>query len=199
MDVQIILLFVVTYILCMFNPAIEICKKKTGQDIRRLGSMNAGTANTMRVLGKPLGILTMILEFCKVYIAYFIVSKLATFLGEDINTSLFQSMFILGVIMGHCFPAMYRFNGGKGITEAIALMLIFDPKYILICAVIGGIVILVTRIVSVGALIGCILYFIISIVMGCNYMVALCITLVIIIYRHRANIQRIFARQEKTF
>lgn len=49
-DIYTILTFLFTYFICSINPAIEICKKKTGQDIRKLGSGNAGSANAMRVL-----------------------------------------------------------------------------------------------------------------------------------------------------
>ena len=55
MTVYMVVAFIITYLICSVNPAIEICKLKTGEDIRKLGSGNAGTANAMRVLGKPLG------------------------------------------------------------------------------------------------------------------------------------------------
>ena len=49
-NIYTVLTFLFTYFVCSINPAIEICKKKTGQDIRKLGSGNAGSANAMRVL-----------------------------------------------------------------------------------------------------------------------------------------------------
>ena len=63
-----IIVFFISYLICSINPAIEICKKKTGEDIRKLGSGNAGSANAIRVLGKPLGSLVIILDILKVII-----------------------------------------------------------------------------------------------------------------------------------
>ena len=71
MSVYTVIIFLIAYFICSINPAIIICKLKTGEDIRRLGSGNTGTANTMRVLGKPLGILVTILDICKVFITLF--------------------------------------------------------------------------------------------------------------------------------
>ena len=62
MTVYMVVAFIITYLICSVNPAIEICKLKTGEDIRKLGSGNAGTANAMRVLGKPLGTVVIICD-----------------------------------------------------------------------------------------------------------------------------------------
>ena len=63
-------IFLITYLICSINPAIEKRKKKTGEDIRKLGSGNAGTANAMRVLGKPLGTIVVLLDIAKVFLSF---------------------------------------------------------------------------------------------------------------------------------
>ena len=50
MNFYTVCIFIITYLICSINPAIIICKLKTGEDIRKLGSGNAGTANAMRIL-----------------------------------------------------------------------------------------------------------------------------------------------------
>ena len=70
MNFYTVCIFIITYLICSINPAIIICKLKTGEDIRKLGSGNAGTANAMRILGKPLGILVIICDVLKVFIAF---------------------------------------------------------------------------------------------------------------------------------
>ena len=80
-----ILIFLIVYLICSINPAIIICKKKTGEDIRKLGSGNAGSANAVRVLGKPLGALVIILDVLKVLLSYYIVTKISEIFKVNID------------------------------------------------------------------------------------------------------------------
>lgn len=198
MNICYVLIFIVVYIICMFNPAILICKKKTGVDIRRTGNMDAGINNAFKVLGRPLGGLVVILNVLKIFLSYYIARIIGQYLEINIASSLFESTVILSAMIGHCFPAIYKFNGGKGIIEFWTLMSIFNPKYVAICIAAGLIVVAFTKVMAKGNLAGCVLYLIISIVMGCSYMWALVISLCIILYRHKDNINRIRNRQEET-
>ncbi len=197
MNIYIFLIFILVYIICMFNAAIILCNKKTGVDIRRTGSMDAGVFNTVKVLGRPLGVLVLITNILKVIVSYYVAKLVAIWFNLDITTSAFKSAVILGTMLGHCFPAVYKFNGGKGIFEFITLMAIFNHKYVIICVVTSIMIIALTKVIVKGTLAGCILYLILSIVMGCNYIPALVISLVIILYRHRENLQRIKYKQEE--
>ena len=89
-----VLTFLIVYFICSINPAIEICKRKTGEDIRKLGSGNAGTANAMRVLGTPLGILVIILDEVKVFVSFFIMLLISKLFGNSVDTT-FKTIFIL--------------------------------------------------------------------------------------------------------
>ena len=77
LDLYTIAIFLIMYLICSINPAIIICKLKTGEDIRKLGSGNAGSANAMRVLGKPLGLVVVIFDVLKVFAAYYICAWIA--------------------------------------------------------------------------------------------------------------------------
>lgn len=198
MNVYTIILFLISYFICSVNPAIIICKFKTGEDIRRLGSGNAGTANTMRVLGRPLGILVTMLDIVKVILTLFIGSKLMKIGGEQITENL-KNAVILGVIFGHCFPIYYGFRGGKGVIVGITLIAVLDPKIAIICTISALLVIWFTRTVSIGTLAGVILYIIIAIVMQYEYLMAVMISAAIVIFKHRQSIQRILTRQEGKF
>ncbi len=198
MSINIVLIFVVVYIINMFNPAIIICKLKTKEDIRRLGNMDASVYNSFKVMGNFTGILVLLLTILKVVISYYCAKFIALYLGENINTSLFKSTVILGCMIGHCFPAIYKFNGGKGIVEFIILMSIFSTRYVVVCIVVGIIIIAITKVIAKGALAGCTLYLILSLILGCSYIPALIISLLLVIYKHRENIQRIIHKQENT-
>lgn len=193
-----VVIFLIAYFICSVNPAIIICKIKTGEDIRRLGSGNAGTANTMRVLGKPLGVLVTILDILKVLITLFIVRKITEIFGEGMTDNL-KSPIILGVIFGHCFPVYYGFRGGKGVIVGITLISVLDPRTAIICIISALLVMAFTRTVSVGTLAGVVLYIIIAVVMQYEYLFAVIVSAIVVVFRHRQSIQRILARQEGKF
>lgn len=198
MSVYTVIIFLIAYFICSINPAIIICKLKTGEDIRRLGSGNTGTANTMRVLGKPLGILVTILDICKVFLTLFVIKTITQIFGEGMTDTL-KTPVILGVILGHCFPIYYGFRGGKGVIVGVTLIYILDPRIALICTIAAFLVMIFTRTVSIGTLAGVVLYIIIAFVMQYEYLLAVVISSAVVIFRHRQSIQRILAKQEGKF
>lgn len=131
MTVYMVVAFIITYLICSVNPAIEICKLKTGEDIRKLGSGNAGTANAMRVLGKPLGTVVIICDILKVFISLAIVYVIGKIFKQDISVML-KSVFILAAVIGHCYPIYYKFRGGKGVIVGMTTAFILDAKTALI-------------------------------------------------------------------
>lgn len=193
-----VLSFLIVYFICSINPAIEICKRKTGEDIRKLGSGNAGTANAMRVLGTAHGILVIILDELKVFASFFIMLLLTKLFGKEVDTT-FKTIFILSSIIGHCFPIYYGLRGGKGVIVGITTIAIFDPTNAVICIIAGLLVMLFTRTVSMGTLAGSILYVIISFVNKYDYIVAVLIAEAIVMFKHRNSIYRIMTKQEHKF
>ena len=198
MSVYTVIIFLIAYFICSINPAIIICKLKTGEDIRRLGSGNAGTANTMRVLGRPIGLLVTMLDIAKVLLTFFIVKKISEIFGEGV-TDYLKAPIMLGVIFGHCFPIWHGFRGGKGVVVGITVISILDPKTALICIISALLVMAFTRTVSLGTLAGVVLYIIIAVVMQYEYLIAVIISSAVVIFRHRQSIQRILAKQEGKF
>ena len=196
MTVYMVVAFIITYLICSVNPAIEICKLKTGEDIRKLGSGNAGTANAMRVLGKPLGTVVIICDILKVFISLAIVYVIGKIFKQDISVML-KSVFILAAVIGHCYPIYYKFRGGKGVIVGMATAFILDAKTALICMIVGVIVILITRTVAMGTLIGTIVYVVITIFSVKECVIPVIIACSIIMFKHRANIKRILTRQEE--
>lgn len=199
MTFYVILIFLLTYLICSVNPAILICKKKTGEDIRRLGSGNAGTANAMRVLGRPLGIVVILLDIGKVYLSYFIASWITKKFGYTTEMTTFKNVFILAGMIGHCFPVYYKFRGGKGVVVGMTLIAILDTKHVLICVVVALIIMAITRTVAKGTIVGTLLYFLISLFTGSDCIIVVAIATSIVLFKHRASIQRILARQEHKF
>lgn len=196
MTVYMVVAFIITYLICSVNPAIEICKLKTGEDIRKLGSGNAGTANAMRVLGKTLGTVVIICDILKVFISLAIVYFIVKIFKQDISVML-KSVFILAAVIGHCYPIYYKFRGGKGVIVGMTTAFILDAKTALICMIVGVIVMLITRTVAMGTLIGTIVYVVITIFSVKECVIPVIIACSIIMFKHRANIKRILTRQEE--
>lgn len=195
MSVYIVFIFFVVYFICSINPAIIICKLKTGEDIRKLGSGNAGPTNCMRVLGKPLGVFVIILDVLKVGLSYWILLKFNKLFNVEFASNI-KSAFMLGTVIGDCFPAYYSLRGGKGIVAGIVVMALLDPQITLICFICSAVIIICTKTISVGTLAGLILFVIVSIIMKREYIIAIIIVALIITFKHRANIYRIFTKQE---
>lgn len=189
-------IFLITYLICSISPAIIICKKKTGEDIRKLGSGNAGTSNAMRVLGKPLGTLVVILDILKVFISFYLVNWIGKMFNTDTDITL-KSIFMVASVMGHCFPIYYGFKGGKGVIVGIMAAVMIDKKIALVCIIVGFIVLLVTRVVAMGTLSGLGLYVLMTLIMMPKYTLPIIISAAIVMFKHRANIQRMIAKQEE--
>lgn len=187
---------VITYLICSISPSIEICKLKTGEDIRNLGSGNAGTTNSIRVLGKFMGFVVFLLDVFKVLLAYGVILGIGKLFNQEIDT-MFYSLFLVSAIVGHCYPVYYGFRGGKGVVTMLVVGLILNAQFGLVCIIAGIVMILVTRTVSIGSLGGIILFNIMTVVMlPSEYILPVLIASLIIIFKHRKNISRIINGEE---
>ena len=196
MNIYTISIFLVTYLICSISPAIIICKRKTGEDIRRLGNGSAGSSNALQVLGRPLGTLVIILDVAKVFVSFGVVTLIAKMFGVDMESTV-KPIFLVASVMGHCFPIYYGFKGGKGVIVGITTAFILDKKIALVCLIVGLIIVLITRVVAMGTLAGVILYAIMTLVMIPKFTLPVIIASLIVMYMHRENIQRMKARQEE--
>lgn len=185
------LVLLIVYLICAINPSIIICKKIKGIDIRTTGSGNAGTTNAIRTLGTGLGMLVFILDILKAIVSYVLIYLILKIFNIEINSNI-NSIYILGAVLGHCYPIYYKFKGGKGVTAFLVSMLVVDYKATLVCLVVGLIIIAITKIVSLGSVCGVSLSFILGLFMDTNFnFLIVLFAALIIIFRHRTNIIRI--------
>ncbi len=198
MNIFNVIVFIITYAICSINPAIIICKKITGQDIRKLGSGNAGSANAMRVLGRVKGSIVIALDVLKVLLSFYIVKALCNLFDRQLYSSVMNTFAIASVI-GHVFPAYYKFRGGKGAIVAFTTAFLLNHKIALICIICALVVMFFTKIVSLGTIVGILLYNLIALFFIPEYIVTIIAISLIILYKHRENIQRLLAKQEVKF
>jgi glycerol-3-phosphate acyltransferase PlsY len=117
-------------------------------DVRDHGSGNAGATNSLRVLGKKAGLIVLIVDLLKGYLAIKIAHY---FLGDDIS-----ALIIIGfaAIIGHLLPIFSGFRGGKGIATSFGVILALSPLGALVCLVVFMIVVYTTKYVSLASLLG---------------------------------------------
>lgn len=191
-----ILTVLVSYFIAAINPAIIISKMVLKQDIRELGSKNAGTTNSIRTMGKKWGALVFVLDLLKVVVPYLLLMLIFKESSMPFgNTS--KSLYMLASVLGHVFPVYYGFKGGKGVAVYLMTALLIDYKAALVCIVVGVVLILLSRWVSLGSVCGTILLVIISIFMDTNFnAIILGLTTAVVVVKHKSNIQRIIAGKE---
>ncbi len=145
-----IICLVIGYVFGLFQTAY-IYGKAHGIDIRKHGSGNAGTTNTLRVLGTKAGLIVFAGDVLKCILAVVVVRLL-------FHTSHPDTVYLLmlyagtGAILGHNFPFYLNFKGGKGIAATAGLILAFHPYFIPMGIVLFFGTFLTTHYVSLGSL-----------------------------------------------
>lgn len=194
------------YVFGLFQTAYIYGRMK-GIDIRKYGSGNAGTTNTLRVLGTKAGLIVLLGDILKCILA--IVTVRLIFTDSHSDMSYLLAMYAAaGAILGHNFPFYLGFKGGKGISSTSGFILAFDLRISAICLVCFIAAVGITRYVSLGSLIVTALNFILGIIfckigwisIGDAYFAEYVILLLIITaqayIRHRANIKRLLSGTE---
>ena len=184
---------VTAYVIGSLNVGIILSRKVYKQDIRELGSKNAGATNMARVFGGKAGVLTILGEFVKTFVAVYI--------GRLIWVV--EGMFVSGLfaVLGQIFPVFYRFRGGKGVAATAAVMLFTTPGTFLVELVIFVIVAGGTKFISLASLMAAVLYPVLLNTItgpGLHNIVAILIA-ILICYRHKDNIKRLWNKEERKF
>ena len=145
-----ILCLAIGYLFGLFQTSY-IYGRMHGIDIRKHGSGNAGTTNTLRVLGKKAGAIVLFCDIMKTGLAMVLVRILFKNSYGDILPLL--SLYAgAGAILGHNFPFYLRFKGGKGIACTAGLIIFFHPYMILPQIITFFGTFLLTHYVSLGSL-----------------------------------------------
>ncbi len=187
-------IFVLCYLLGNINPAYIYGKLTKNTDIRNHGSGNAGTTNALRVLGKKAGAVVLIADFVKGIVAVLLAGMLST--GQYA-----QVIGAIAVILGHNWPVLLKFRGGKGIATICGVFAVLAPISLAIAVGIALMLIFFTRMVSLGSIVGLLVNVVVLFVMnGLETNTVLAIVVATIgIFQHRQNIKRIIQGKENKF
>ena len=193
---------VISYFCGCFNGAVIVSKYILRDDVRNHGSGNAGLTNFFRTFGGPLTFVVILCDVLKAVVAVLTTVFVARHLGVH-ESMLPMAEYWAGLwcLLGHMFPCMFHFKGGKGILSGGTIAIMIDWRIALV--VWGGFLILaiLTRYVSLG-----------SVWAGASFPVATwfvyqdwIITLLglllggLVVYMHRGNIHRLLTGTENKF
>ena len=198
-----IIMAIIAYLIGSVNFSIIISKKVAGFDVREKGSGNAGTTNMLRSVGKGAALLTLICDILKGVVSILIAIAIGNIV-KDIDKSLLVQVAGVAVVLGHTFPIFFGFKGGKGVATALGVLLMSNWQIGLICLVFGLVLIILTRMVSLGSCAAAVLFPVLTIfikehyivVGGTDYLIYSIILAIIVLYNHRANIKRIMEGKE---
>jgi glycerol-3-phosphate acyltransferase PlsY len=112
-----LLIVFVAYLLGSIPFGLLIVKISGGGDIRKSGSGNIGAANVARNAGAIAGVLTLLLDAAKGYLAVFLAAR---WTGENIR---WMTAAAVIAVIGHMFPVWLRFRGGKGVATGVGVIL----------------------------------------------------------------------------
>ena len=203
--IRVIAAAVIAYFCGCFNGAVIVSKYILRDDVRTHGSGNAGLTNFYRTFGGPLTFVVILTDVLKAVVALLIgrwllvghLPALAMLMNspEQAYSDYWCGLFCL---LGHMFPCMFHFKGGKGILSGGTIAIMIDWRIAVV--VWGGFLILtaLTRYVSLGSLwAGASFPFISWYCYPQTPIIVLAFCLGgLIVWKHRANIQRLLAGNE---
>lgn len=177
---------VCAYLLGSFSTSITVSKLFYHQDIRQMGSGNAGATNTLRNFGAHKALLVMLGDGLKAVLAMWMARWLV---GPE------AMLYAGGVaVLGHIFPVYYGFQGGKGVMSAAAMILAFDWRMFLIILAVFASTVLLTRIVSLASILAAVSFLPSMLLFHRDnlwYVLFSGGLAAVVIWKHRSNIRRL--------
>ena len=199
MDFSFIVATILAYLLGSIPTAVWIGKRYYGVDVRDYESGNAGATNTFRVLGKKAGIIVLIIDILKGFLAVYITQLVAQSLGSE-RINIVKIVAGASAVLGHVFPLFAEFRGGKGVATVFGAVIGINPLASFIAVLIFVLVLLITKYVSLGSLIGGISFpltvFLIQHnneeIFTLSMQIFSIAVVVMLFYTHRTNIRRLY-------
>lgn len=189
-------MLILSYLIGCMNTSILYSRLKYKNDIRSEGSGNAGATNMLRSYGKASAAITFFGDILKVVVAVGIAWALYANAQE---LDLIKALMGFSCVLGHCFPVFFGFKGGKGIASGSACILMLDWRVFLVALSLFALVVLLSKYVSLGSIVGALTYPIGLLICGFDITVILVavFTTALVIYRHKKNIIALFKGSER--
>lgn len=190
---KIILIITICYLLGSIPFGYIMGKLFKKVDIREFGSGNIGASNALRILGPSLASLVVIGDVGKGILSIYLVKYF------NIDSSLILAIAGLAVICGHDWSLFLGLKGGKGIATTFGVVFALNPTISILALIIGGVVVITTRYVSLASIFAVISIFIFTILFKqpYEYIIFSAIILILGIFKHKENIKRLKSKKER--
>jgi glycerol-3-phosphate acyltransferase PlsY len=201
------IIVILSYLVGSVPTSIIVTKMLKGVDIRHYGSGNAGGTNVIRLLGWKAGVLVIVVDILKGYIATMLITKFMYGEMPFRNVTPFEDITVIRIIagcaaiLGHIWTAFSGFRGGKGIATAGGVLLGLATIEVLVSMGIFALVFILSRYVSLGSISGAIAFPLTmffrhnvfnAYLQGYNTLIFFSIGIsLLLLYTHRANIKRL--------
>tara|TARA_Y100001970_G_scaffold196640_1_gene239167 strand:- start:2785 stop:3405 length:621 start_codon:yes stop_codon:yes gene_type:complete len=184
-----LLMVCVAYLVGSVSSAVLISRLFRLPDPRKNGSGNPGATNVLRIGGRFPAVLVLLSDILKgtipVYSAYFMgIPPVA--LG----------LIAIAACLGHIYPLYFQFNGGKGVATAFGAMLPIGPSLAGLLIASWAVVVFIWGYSSLGALVSVMLAPVFTWFIKPQYTLPVAMLSILIIFRHRDNIKRLWAGEE---
>ena len=197
-----IIVAIIAYLIGSVNFSILRSKKMAGFDVREKGSGNAGTTNMLRSVGKKAAAITLICDILKGVVSI-VIAIIVGNIVKNLDREFLLQIAGIAVVIGHTFPIFFGFKGGKGVATSLGVLLMSNWQIGLICLVFALVLMVLTRMVSLGSCGAAVLFPVLTLFInqhytvltegksGRVYFVYSVILAIIVLYNHRSNIKRI--------
>ena len=197
-----IIMAIIAYLIGSVNFSVILSKKMAGFDVREKGSGNAGTTNMLRSVGKKAAAITLICDILKGVVSI-VIAIIVGNIVKNLDREFLLQIAGIAVVIGHTFPIFFGFKGGKGVATSLGVLLMSNWQIGLICLVFALVLMVLTRMVSLGSCGAAVLFPVLTLFInqhytvltegksGRVYFVYSVILAIIVLYNHRSNIKRI--------
>lgn len=191
------------YFLGGLNGAIITSRLIYKDDIRKHGSGNAGLTNFFRTYGSRAVLLVILIDVLKtaipVIVGGILLENALTFGVAAERLTIGGTFGGLFAMLGHAYPCLYRFQGGKAVLAGGTAALFIDIRVFVLVIAVFVLAVLLTRYVSLGSVLAGIAFPTAFVIFGLGYwatVLAFCCGL-LVVYRHHGNIARLFKGEER--
>lgn len=195
MTLTIALALAAAYVVGSIDFAVIVARMH-GVDIREVGSGNPGASNVLRSIGRVPAAMVLLGDTLKGVVG----AAMGLIAAGTVD---FQDEWVflagLAAVVGHCFPVFHRFRGGKGVATGLGVLFFTVPLVGLIVVVAWAILVKLTETPSISSLIVVAASVPLAIWQGVTgtSLVWLLVIVVLVVLRHKSNIQRVFTGSEK--
>jgi acyl phosphate:glycerol-3-phosphate acyltransferase len=191
-----LLLIVLAYLIGSVPTAVWVSQHFFDIDIREYGSGNAGATNVFRVLGPKWGTWVMIVDMLKGFIAVKLAFLLPQYADSETQLQNLQLGLGMAAVLGHIYPIWADFKGGKGVATLFGIVLGISPWTAISCVGIFGLVLYLTRFVSLSSMLASIAFPVFILVIfnvdNPTYRIFAVAIALLVLLTHQKNIGRLF-------